>query len=110
MCEFTDTLERVEQKLDALLAKVENKKKPQAGEDLGQITDAVSLPSQPQTGKAFETLRAQLALHGHTLVTLRENTFGVTKNGLTFFAANLDEVRAFAKRIGVLPAGGNHVI
>ena len=88
-----------------------DKKNAQAGQGFGHTnSDQMSVPNQPQSGKAFETLRAQLALHGHTLVTLRENTFGVTKNGLTFFAANLDEVRAFAKRIGVLPAGGNHVI
>lgn len=56
---------------------------------------------QAPVGKAIATLIAQLALAGHAVHKAQDGGFIVTKWGQTRYCANLAELAAFARQLGV---------
>lgn len=53
------------------------------------------------TGKAESNLIACLALAGHSVRTLHDAGYLVSKYGYTYQATDLEELRSFAVRLGV---------
>ncbi len=52
-------------------------------------------------GKAIATQVAELAIKGHAAHQLKDGGFLVCKYGHTFHAKSLEELQAFARRLGV---------
>ena len=64
------------------------------------ITD-FDYPQSERHGKAESTLRALLALAGHSVHPMRDGGYLVAKWGYTYHADDLADLQAFAMRLGV---------
>lgn len=66
-----------------------------------QHTNDLDFPTGHRSRKVESTLIARLALAGHVVHRGNCNDYTVSKWGLSYYAQDLDELTAFATRLGV---------
>jgi hypothetical protein len=72
-----------------------------AGHYANQNTNDLDYPQSERQSKAESSLRALLALAGHSVHPLREGGYLVAKWGYTYQADDIADLQAFAVRLGV---------
>ena len=65
-------------------------------------TNDLNFATGQRHGKAGAMLKVQFALHGHAVHTMPGGDFLVCKYGLSFYAADIEALQAFARRLGVI--------
>ena len=66
-----------------------------------QDTNDLNFATGTRNSKAESNLRALLALAGHAVHTLRDDSYLVCKYGYTHHASDLEALKAFAVKLGV---------
>ena len=64
-------------------------------------TESLDFAIGPRGSQAETSLIARLVLAGHSVCPLREGGYLVSKWNYTFHAGDIDELQAFAVRLGV---------
>jgi len=67
-----------------------------------QDTNDLDYPTGQRKGKDVANLRAILALNGHAVYVLQDDGYLVSKWGYTHHARDIEALRAFAVKLGVL--------
>jgi hypothetical protein len=67
-----------------------------------QKTNDLDYPTGQRISKAEANLRAMLALNGHSVYVLRTDGYLISKWGYTHHASDIESLKAFAVKLGVL--------